>query len=139
MKLKDLNLKVITLAKKNKTRNLTKNRLRRPPPFTVDNELKMIGMGIALGEGYPICKEGKKLGIRVKMCDKKAVEMVGKSWGTAVYMGKAKEPECKPTPDNPEGLPYITEAVVPRADMIMREYKPYIKGTDFEKKWKKHG
>ncbi|MGQ9469306.1 MAG: hypothetical protein ACUVTD_05710 [Nitrososphaerales archaeon] len=122
------------MAKKNKTRNLS--RLRRPPPFTVDNELKMIGMGITLGEGYPICKEGKKLGIRVKMCDKKAIEMVAKSWGTAMFMAKEKRPQCRPTPDNPEGHPYATEAVAPRAGMIMKEYELYIKGTDLERKWK---
>jgi len=67
------------------------------------------------------------------MCDKKAVEMVAKSWGTTVYTLKTRY--CRPTPENPRGYAYATDAEGPRAEAIMRGYEPEIIGTEIHKKW----
>ncbi len=71
----------------------------------------MIALGIILGEGYPICRD-KGVGIRVGMCDRKAVEMVARSWGTSVFMDRRKKPACPPTPDNPAGHSFKNRALL---------------------------
>jgi len=126
---------VITLAKnKAKTRNL--NRLRKPLPFTVDGKLRNISLGISLGEAYVGCSGGR-LYLRVSMCDKKAVEMVAKAWGSSVGMHRYKIPRCKPTPENPEGHEYSTTVIGKRADLVIKGYEPEVIGTELYNKWKR--
>jgi len=116
-----------------KTRRLryAPRRLRKPPPFQKDHELKNISLGIALGEGYTMC-HNRSPALGVSMCDEKAVQIVSKAWGTGVHQGKTL---CKPTPENPEGRIHITEASGTRAEAIMKGYEPHITGTELHKKW----
>jgi len=122
-----LGKKVITLAKRRRYR-------LRNPPFAADGKLRDISLGISLGEGYTGCSKGYPY-IGVTMCDKKAVEMVAKAWGTKVEIRKRKKPSCRPTIDNPEGHMYETRARAGRADAVMEGYEPEIIGTELYQKW----
>jgi len=107
-------------------------RLKLPPPFQVNDTLRSIGLGLTIGEGSAKCEDRSPV-IAVKMCDEKAVQMLGKSWGTAVFRGMPLG--CLPTPENPEGKQYVITAKGTRANIIMKNYEPEIIGTQIHKKW----
>ena len=109
-------------------------KLRKPPPFMEDNVLKNIGLGITISEGTALCM-GRSPALAVVMCDQKAIELVSKSWGVAVTRGTRKT--CPSTPQNPEGYAYRVNVSGTRAHQIMKEYEPYIIGTEIYKKWER--
>jgi len=111
-----------------------RRRMRKPPPFTEDNVLRSIGLGITLGEGSAGC-DGRSPKLHVEMCDETAVNMVAKSWGTTIL--RTRPLQCRPTEKNPEGRGYITEAVGVRAEAIMKAYQPEVTGTELHRKWLK--
>jgi acyl-coenzyme A synthetase/AMP-(fatty) acid ligase len=85
-------------------------------------------------EGTTECHDRSPV-LRVEMCDKKAVEMVSKSWGRATIRGGKHG--CLPTPQNPEGRTYVTVASGSRAQIIMKAYEPEIKETRIHQRWQK--
>jgi len=104
----------------------------KPPPFTENGKLRDIG--ITIGEGSTVCIDRSPT-LEVKMCDRKAVETVAKSWGTSVY--RTIPLQCRPTDENPEGRQYATKAAGLRAETIMKGYEPEIRGTEIHGKWLK--
>lgn len=113
-------------------------KLRKPPPFTVNHELKLISGGIAAGEVSSRCRreKGKKprMMLKLQMCDRAAVETVAKSWGTALLTENPHS--CPPTPNNPQGKVYSTEATSTRANLIIQAYKQTpLTNTQFIKKY----